>query len=183
MNTSEEIELKFLSISADKRNILKNYEDYTRFYNETSNDENNKYNILFENIKTISIYKLNTDNKDNVKYSRLEFIKDEIMKIEHSKLLKINYELEMYRYKDSLDKINKEYNEILSLRNEIIEQKRLLEEVDIRQKCNICDYKKDTFISCNNCEEPLCVDCYNIILNNTILLKCPYCRHIDLNNI
>ncbi len=183
MNTLAEIEIKFLSLSNDKNNALKHYEEYAKFYDEECNRENIDYNNLFEIIKEINLYKLyTTKNRENVTRSRLEFIKDEIMKIEHSKLHKNNYELEMYRRKESLDNINKEYDITFDLRNEIIEKERLLEDADIRQKCNICENKKDNFISCNKCYVPLCVECYDKILNMEIISKCPYCRHIIGNN-
>lgn len=117
----DEIKNNLLKLTIDKQIILEQYDKYNKLYELECDREKIDYASLFENIKNLDIYKLCCDNnKEYIQNTKLEYIKNQIIRIEELKTCKYFYELESYRCKYNLEKITTEYDNIYMIKSKLI---------------------------------------------------------------
>ncbi len=117
----DEIKNNLLKLTIDKQIILEQYDKYNKLYELECDREKIDYESLFENIKNLDIYKLCCDNnKEYIQNTKLEYIKNQIIRIEELKTCKYYYELEAYRCKYNLEKITTEYDNIYMIKSKLI---------------------------------------------------------------
>jgi hypothetical protein len=173
-----DIDEKLSELGKIKNKFFTDYETYKRCFNDETIREDNDYVELLENIKTIELHK---PYRNCITHeARLDFISNEIKKIEELKKIKNDYELQMYRNKDKYEKINFEFDNLYEIKLKIIEEEKIMDLLDNRPKCNICMFKQDNFVECDKCHSDICVKCYDQIININNNFKCPYCRNAPI---
>ena len=137
-------------------------------YEIDKNSIDNDYLKLFSYIKNIDNDPFDTEFDGDYVFDK---IKIDINNIRNQKTYLERKELKIFRIEKELNKNEKEYDLFVKKRDTVLEEQQRIDDLDIREKCEICYNKQDVFISCAECQKQLCVNCYNNIIS------CPYCRN------